>query len=131
MVNNKQRIISTLTLLILDFLWIGLYMGSQYSVLVKNIQGSNMKTNIIYGFFAYFLMVIGLNNFVLPKLDTKNINFKSCLSSGFLFGIIVYGVYDFTCAAVLKDWDIKLALIDILWGGIVYFMACLSVMLIK
>ena len=131
MVNNKQRIISTLTLLILDFLWIGLYMGSQYSVLVKNIQGSNMKTNIIYGFFAYFLMVIGLNNFVLPKLDTKNINFKSCLSSGFLFGIIVYGVYDFTCAAVLKDWDIKLALIDILWGGIVYFMACISVMLIK
>ena len=106
-------------------------MGSQYSVLVKNIQGSNMKTNIIYGFFAYFLMVIGLNNFVLPKLDTQNINFKSCLSSGFLFGIIVYGVYDFTCAAVLKDWDIKLALIDILWGGIVYFMACLSVMLIK
>ena len=131
MVNNKQRIISTLTLLILDFLWIGLYMGSQYSVLVKNIQGSNMKTNIIYAFFAYLLMVIGLNNFVLPKLDTQNINIKSCLSSGFLFGIIVYGVYDFTCAAVLKDWDIRLALIDILWGGFVYFMACFSVKLIK
>ena len=37
---------------------------------------------------------------------------------------MLYGVYDFTAAAVIKNWDIKLALVDVLWGGIVYFIAC-------
>ena len=45
--------------------------------------------------------------------------------NGSLFGIILYGVYDFTAAAVLKNWDIKLAIKDILWGGFVYFITSL------
>ena len=36
------------------------------------------------------------------------------------FGAVVYGVYDFTAAAVLKDWDMRLALLDVLWGAAVY-----------
>ena len=32
-------------------------------------------------------------------------------------------IYDFTAAAVLKDWDIKLALLDILWGSFVFFIS--------
>lgn len=124
MVPIKYRVVSTLILLVLDLIWLKTYMGPRYNTMINKIQGSEMKVNNIYAFFAYLLMVIGLNTFVLPKLNFKNINVKDCLKYGFLFGIILYGVYDFTCGAVFTKWNTKLALIDVLWGGVVYFLSC-------
>jgi len=121
---SKHRLISTSTLLILDFLWIKLYMGSRYGAMIKNIQGSPMKTNMLYAVFAYTLMVIGLNLFVLPNINTNNVTIKDCITYGFMFGLVLYGVYDFTIGAVLSKWDMTLAVIDVLWGGFVYFMSC-------
>ena len=124
MLELKHRLISTSTLLVLDILWITLFMGSRYKVMIKSIQGSSMTTNMFYAFIAYTLMIIGLNHFVLPRIDLKNITMKDCFSSGLMFGLVVYGVYDFTIGAVLKKWDMQLALIDVLWGGFVYFISC-------
>ena len=124
MLELKHRLISTTTLLILDVLWITLFMGPRYKVMIKNIQGSELKTNMLYAFLAYTLMVIGLNHFVLPNINVKNVTIRDCLSYGFLFGLVVYGVYDFTIGAVLKKWDMMLAIMDILWGGFVYFASC-------
>jgi uncharacterized membrane protein len=124
MLNLKYNIASTLILLILDYLWLTTYMSPRYKTMIKTIQGTEMKPNMIYAVLSYFLMVVGLNHFVLPNIDFKNVNVKDCLKYGFLFGIVLYGVYDFTCATVIQKWDIKLALVDILWGGIVYFLSC-------
>ena len=123
MLELKHRLISTTTLLVLDILWITLFMGSRYKIMIKDIQGSSMTTNILYAFIAYTLMVIGLNHFVLPNIDVNNVSLQDCLSYGFIFGIVLYGVYDFTIGAVLKKWDMKLAVTDVLWGGFVYFAA--------
>ena len=123
MLKLKHRLISTSTLLVLDILWISLFMGSRYKIMIKDIQGSSMTTNILYAFIAYTLMVIGLNHFVLPNIDVSNVSLQDCLSYGFIFGIVLYGVYDFTIGAVLKKWDMKLAVTDVLWGGFVYFAA--------
>ncbi len=124
MLKLKHRLISTTTLLILDLLWITLFMGSRYKKMIKAIQGSSMTTNMFYAFIAYTLMVIGLNHFVLPRIDVKNVTIKDCLSSGFMFGLVVYGVYDFTIGALVKKWDMQLGVIDVLWGGFVYFISC-------
>jgi uncharacterized membrane protein len=124
MLQLKHRLISTATLLILDFLWIGLYMGSRYSTMIKNIQGTPMKTNWLYAVIAYTLMVIGLNHFVLPNINVKNVTIKDSLTYGFIFGLVLYGVYDFTIGAVLKKWSMSLATLDVLWGGFVYFISC-------
>ena len=43
MLELKHRLISTTTLLILDVLWITLFMGPRYKVMIKNIQGSELK----------------------------------------------------------------------------------------
>ena len=119
----KHRVLSTLTLLILDGLWINFFMKDKYNKMIKNIQNSDIQVNKVFAVASYTLMVVGLNLFVLPRLDVNNINIKDCLLYGFTFGIVLYGVYDFTIAAVLKKWDIELAYIDILWGGFVYFAA--------
>ena len=41
------------------------------------------------------------------------------------FGMIVYGIYDFTAGSVFTDWDSGLALIDVLWGSFVYMLSAL------
>lgn len=118
----QANIIATATLFILDFLWIGLYMGKQYKDQVKKIQKSEMSVRMYFAIFAYSLMAIGLNMFVLPQIR-KGHELVDSLKYGLTFGIILYGVYDFTAGAVLKDWDISLAFTDIAWGGFVYFIS--------
>lgn len=38
----------------------------------------------------------------------------------FLLGASVYAVYDFTNYATLKDYDLRFAIADTLWGGVLF-----------
>lgn len=115
----KNKIIASIVLLVFDALWISLFMGKQYQEFIPRIQGSNLKVNPAYTILSYALMITGLVIFVLPNISKENA-LQDSLKYGFTFGIVLYGVYDFTAAAVLTEWDIKTALLDILWGGIVF-----------
>jgi uncharacterized membrane protein len=118
----NRNLLATVILLILDFTWISLFMGKQYKSLVKKVQKSEMQGRLQYALLSYILMVLGLNIFVLPNISKENALLDS-IKYGFIFGIILYGVYDFTAAAVLDNWDIQLAIVDILWGGFVFFIS--------
>lgn len=118
----NRNIIATIILLLLDFVWIAGYMGPQYQKMIPNIQQESIKPRLGYAILSYLLMVAGLNLFVLPNVK-KETAFKDSLTYAFTFGIIVYGIFDFTNAAILANWDLKLALVDIMWGGLVYFLA--------
>jgi len=117
-----NRIVSSVILLILDGLWLKFYMGNKYKNQIFQIQNSKMSVRPVFAVIAYTLMVIGLNLFVIPNIRPSHKLYDS-IKYGFLFGIVVYGIYDMTCATIFKDWDIKLALVDILWGGLVYFIS--------
>lgn len=123
MVLLKHKLISGITLLILDGLWISLFMGPRYTTMIKKIQKSNMVINYSLVFLAYLFMVLGLYTFVLPNINVKSKKVDDSLKFGFLFGIILFGVYDFTAGALLKDWNIPLSILDVLWGGILYFLS--------
>ena len=116
----EREILAIVILLLLDGLWLKLYMGGKYKPLIQSVQGSEMKVKTWSAGLAYTLMVIGLLVFVLPKTTNKKTLLRDSIMYGGLFGLVVYGVYDFTAGAVLKDWDMKLAIVDILWGSFVY-----------
>jgi len=101
-----------LTMLILDGLWINFFMGPRYRTMIPTIQKSSMDVNKLSALGAYLMMVYLLVNIVLK--------YKLTLLESFLFGCAVFGVYDFTCGAIFKKWNFDLALIDILWGGILF-----------
>ena len=117
-----NTILSIISLLILDVLWLSIFMNKKYQTQVMEIQGSDMFVNKPMVVLTYTLMIIGLVVFVLPNIR-KGHELKDSLMYGFLFGMIVYGVYDFTNHAIFKKWNTTLAIIDILWGGFVYFIA--------
>jgi uncharacterized membrane protein len=65
----------------------------------------------------YLLIPMGVMTFVHPRVSHDNV-VPSALGYGFLFGIILYGIYDFTNYSLLKDWPLSVTLVDTLWGGI-------------
>lgn len=107
----KGLIFSSIILLLLDSVYLTL-IGKAYSQQIFNIQKLPMKVNFSGALFSYLFLIIGLNYFIISKN-------RSALDAGIL-GTVIYGVYDATSYAVLKDWDETLAIIDTLWGGILF-----------
>lgn len=101
-----------LALLVLDIIWISVYMKNQYQQLILEIQGKKLKFNIYSAVIAYMLMVL-----IFIQIIAK---YKISLLDSFLLGICVYGVYDFTCGSIFQKWDFQLAIIDTLWGGFLF-----------
>jgi uncharacterized membrane protein len=99
-------------------------MKPRYESQISNIQNQSLKVNYLYAFFAYILMLIGLFVYCIPNIDKKN-KIKTSLIYGFLFGLILYGVYDFTAAAVIRNWDMKTAIYDMIWGALLFGGLCL------
>lgn len=93
-------------------------MGKLYNTMIPKIQKSPMVVNTRYAVFSYLLLCFAMNYFVLPNIKKNTL--KELINHGFLLGIVIYGVYDFTAAAVLKSWDEKTMYIDVLWGGILF-----------
>lgn len=104
---------SSIIFILIDIFWIFLNTKT-YNNLVYNIQGSNMIFNLnkfISLLITYLILLIGLNFIVIPY------------NIPMLFGLVTYGVYSFTNYSLYNNYPVKLAIIDTLWGIILYFLA--------
>jgi uncharacterized membrane protein len=118
----NKYIFSVIFLLVFDILWLKLFMINKYDKMIINIQQSKLEGNLKYAIPAYILMIIGLIHFVIPNIKPGS-ELNDSLEYGALFGIIIYGIYNFTCGTIFKNWNINIAIIDILWGGFLYFIS--------
>ena len=102
---------SSLVFLLLD----GIYLYSirnYFNDQVKSIQGSPIRLNSIGTILTYVFLLFGLNYFILyPKKSIKD---------AFLFGLVVYAVYEFTNYSLFSGWKLSTVLMDTLWGGILF-----------
>jgi uncharacterized membrane protein len=99
-----------------------------YASYISKIQNSPLDPKVLPAFLAYLLMILGLVFIVfdsIKKDPSENILYLS-FRYGWVFGLVVYGVYNATNYAIFKNYSIKMALIDTLWGSFVYFFATLS-----
>lgn len=98
-------------MLVIDIAWLYFVIGKPFARLIGGIQGSPMQLRAAGAAVAYASMA-GLVAVFLPKART--------LTEAFALGAFVYGVYDGTNYATFKAWDPKLALLDTLWGGVLF-----------
>ena len=119
---SKSTLLAIVTLLALDTTWVFTVMGKKYAEMIPTIQNSPLEPQLISAVMAYALMVVGLVVFVLPNIRAEYA-FRDSLLYGGTFGLVVYGIFDFTNAAVLKNWNLPLAFVDIAWGVFVYTVA--------
>ena len=71
-----------------------------------------MKVKIMPAILCYLLLIFALNYFILRT--------KRSVLDAFLLGVVIYGVFDTTNLAIFKKWDSKVALMDTLWGGVLF-----------
>lgn len=122
--NIIKQIYLTIILLVLDISWIYLNYNN-YNNTVQKIQGSAIKLNVIPGIICYFLMLIGLIYYVIPMIEfqikaNKYEKWSACLIYGGGFGLIVYGVYNLTTLAIIKNHNWQITLLDMFWGTFLY-----------
>ncbi len=108
----KEIIIIFIILILIDILWLN-FIKDKYFEQILQIQKKEMVINYKYALIVYLLLAFGL--YYINK-DNYDINNK--LKNAALIGLVSYGVYDFTNAAIFEDWNIKIALLDTLWGTI-------------
>ena len=63
---------------------------------------------------CYIVIIIGVYMFVVKKTTSV----KEGMIYGFVYGLILYAVFDFTNLAIFKDFSLRTAVIDILWVGV-------------
>jgi len=100
-------------MLVLDGIWIYLVAGNAFSAVVENIQGSIMKVRPGGAVVAYTAMILLFNQFITKE------------SSGwdaFLLGFLAYSIFDGTNYALFENYDLKTAVVDALWGGILFWL---------
>ena len=110
-----------LATLILDGLWLGVIMAQTYQrdlgQFLRFKPEGGMDPIIWAAAMVYVLIPAGVTLFVLPKVSPDAWMTDSLLW-GFIFGFILYGVYEFTNYSLLKDWPLNILIVDLIWGGV-------------
>ena len=110
--NKLNRVLfSSAILLALDFIYLN-YVKQQYETQIVAIQRVVMKVKIVPAIICYILLIIALNYFILRT--------HRPILEAFLLGFIIYGVFDSTNYALFKKWDLRLAISDAIWGGVLF-----------
>ncbi|MEY4495273.1 MAG: hypothetical protein RL744_337 [Pseudomonadota bacterium] len=105
-----------LSLVMIDLIWL---LGIAKN-LYRDDMGSLManEPKLLAGLAFYLLYALGASIFVILPAISKQ-SWMHALQYGALFGFFCYMTYDLTNLAVIRDFPMRLAFVDIAWGSAV------------
>ena len=109
----------------IDMIWLGGIMSGFYRRELGDLarrEGDALKPLWWAAIPVYLLIPLGIVLFVLPQIPADGS--AACAGFwGFLYGIVLYGVYDFTNLSTLRKWPVTVTFADVAWGGVVCALA--------
>jgi uncharacterized membrane protein len=100
--------LAAVILVAVDMLYLSI-IGQYARAMFAKIQGSPMRFNYLAAAIVYAALAFLLTR---PFIDSW--------WTAFSIGAATYAVYDFTNLATLKDYSVQFAMIDTLWGGVLF-----------
>lgn len=97
---------AVLLLAVVDLPWL-LLIGETAQKLVHRIQGSELTLKFLPAFVVYLALA-----YLVLQVETPMEAFK--------MGVATYAVYDFTNLAMFKNYTLSFALMDTMWGGVLF-----------
>ena len=98
---------------LVDLLWLGVIGKNFYQGQIGPLMKD--EVNWVAAILFYLFFIAALVYFVIePAVEKKE--WTRALLAGAFFGFITYATYDLTNLATLKDWPVKMVVVDILWG---------------
>ena len=105
----KEIIIPIIIILILDSIYLYFFLN-RWKAMISNIQKDTFQAKTEPIIFIYIILIFSLYYFIImPKRNVKD---------AFILGICLYAMFDVLNYALFKNFDIYLAAIDNLWGGV-------------
>ncbi|MFO7636440.1 MAG: DUF2177 family protein [Clostridia bacterium] len=114
MVNMILRYLILLgAFLAIDMVWLGFVAKNFY----RQQLGFLMKKNVnwVAAILFYLLFILGLLVFVVNRAVADNSIWAAVLY-GALFGLVTYSTYDLTNLSTIRDWPLKITVVDLVWG---------------
>ncbi len=111
----KLAAVGAVAFMVLDGVWLGLLMKGFYRdqlAPIVRLADGGIAPNWPAAFVVYALLGLGIALFVIPRAETVSL----AAGYGAMFGLVVYGVYDFTNYSTLRQWPFVLTLVDLAWG---------------
>lgn len=103
-------------MLLVDLPWITVFAKSMYSEGIGHLMAQNANVPAAVAF--YLIYVFGLVWFGLAPHALEPGVMKTAVSAA-VFGFCAYATYDLTNLATLRDWPLRVTLIDMAWGPFV------------
>jgi uncharacterized membrane protein len=108
---TKRIILSCVLLIIFDSIYI--YINQKtFQNTVIDIQRVVLTVKPVGVIVTYLFLMFALNYFIISRFKGPE--------EAFLLGLVIYGVFEGTCYAIFKKWSLNLAIMDTLWGGILF-----------
>lgn len=125
--NYIKYILLCIMVIILDSIWIFSNSSAYFNSIRKVQNNDNVKINLYAAPLAYLVIIFSLIHIAIP-LTQQHINisdsiltklYKSFIYGGAV-GFCIYAIYNLTSLAIYKDFPINMAILDTLWGTILY-----------
>ena len=110
-------LIPAFTMLSLDSIYLSQIGSNLFGPMVKQIQNEKLTLNYYGATICYVLLLIVLYKFIIKE--------KKSPKDAFLLGFCIYGVFDSTNIAIFKKYQYFPAIVDMGWGGILFYLTTL------
>jgi uncharacterized membrane protein len=122
----KLAALGAVAFMVLDGVWLGVLMKNFYRdqlAPIVRLSDGGIAPNWPAALVVYALLGTGVALFVMPRAATVSL----AAVYGALFGLVVYGVYDFTNYSTIRQWPFVLTLADVAWGAVASAAAAVAV----
>jgi len=106
-------IITFVIFLVIDLVWLNIIAKNLYQKEIGTLLLKN--PNLVPALLFYLLFIFALLVLVLIPGIKEGGLLKTLLMAA-LFGLTTYATYDLTNLATLEGWNLKITVIDLIWG---------------
>lgn len=97
----------------IDLTWLGLVAKDFYARNMGNLMADKIKWPAAMLFYTIY--IVGILAFVSFPAHEKQ-SFLHAVVMGGLLGLVCYATFDLTAYALLKDFPLKVVVVDLIWG---------------
>ncbi len=115
-------VLNILVMLVLDAVWLKWFAGSffaeQLSKIGRFTESGDWDVRMGPAIGVYVLMSLGIEIFIFG--NTRIQGLRMTLLHGAFLGLLVYGVFDLTNRAIIKEYPIPMVTVDMMWGTFLF-----------
>ncbi len=109
----KVYLVAFIVFMVTEGIWLSLVAKNFYKKEIGYLMAKSPK--LLPTIFFSFIFVFGLVFFAINPALVKD-SWSYALYSGSILGLVSYGTYDLTNHAAVKDWPLKVTIVDLFWG---------------